>query len=309
MSAQALDKTNSQHMIYAWCPTCDVLYLTNIPPEDRNITDYSESGFYQRVKPKFSVLIDFAINASIAWRLHLVKRLIGNIEGKRVLDIGCGKGRFLYQAEKAGADVLGVEPTKRSYEFAKKHLGARVSNTGMSQALYPSEHVDVVTMWHVFEHIPDPVIMLGTCRDVLRQGGFLIIAVPNYKGWIAKFGGALWFNLDPPRHLVHYTPDSLKNLLMKHGFKVWSINYHYPELTYLSALQTTLNKLPITPNFLFNFLKRNKNAVPENKAMYLKDLILTSVGSLVILLPIIFFVPVASMMHRSDCITVIASKR
>lgn len=308
--APALDVYRGKMFAYSECAKCGVLVLHN-PPNKAEEVDYSESGYYQRKKVKWSGLFDKIIALYTAHRISITRHALGDISlyGKRILDIGCGKGRFLANAQQLGAVVSGIEPTLRSYEEAASRLQASVLHASMSKEMFAAESFDVVTMWHVFEHIPDPMSMLEDCHYALKQGGKLILAVPNYNGIIAKIGGAVWFNLDPPRHLVHYDAPSLTSLVNKTGFEAMKLIYVYPELTYLSALQTLLNKLPITNNFLFNYLKRNHDGLPDSSVIYVKDLFITAFCGLLFAPPLFFAVTTLSLFKQSDCITLIARKR
>jgi hypothetical protein len=98
-------------------------------------------------------------------------------------------------------------------------------------------------------------------------------------------------------------------LLEKAGFDIVEISHYYPELTYFSTLQTLLNKLPITNNFLFNFLKRNKLAMQQDKIKYSIDLVSTLVGSMLLAPISLVLTPVLSLVKSSDCITVSARKK
>lgn len=310
LSAQALDTYHSEKYVYGKCRECDVLILLN-PPDAEDEVDYTASGYYQRTQAKGRWLVDNLMAVFMAYRIRLVQKLTGNVnlKGKSLLDIGCGKGKFLTSAKREYALVSGLEPTVRSFEFARFALGDDVQNKMMSKELFPSDTFDIVTMWHVFEHIPDPSSMLDACATVLRPDGVLVIAVPNYKGLVAKIGGATWFNLDPPRHVIHYCPSSLTCLLEKNGFEVVETNHSYPELTFLSGLQTLLNKLPITKNFLFNYLKRNSQAMPPSVRQYTVDGLFTIAGSIILAPIVLIFVPLLSASILSDCITVSARKK
>lgn len=310
LNARALDSYDSEHYVYGRCCKCDALILQN-PPDAEDEVDYTTSGYYQRTQTKGRWLVDSVMAMFMYYRVRLVEKLAGNVnlKGKRLLDIGCGKGKFLLSAKLNGALVSGLEPTVRSFEFAQAALGDDVQNQMMSKELFPPNTFDIITMWHVFEHIPDPISMLNACASVLRTNGMLIISVPNYNGLVAKFGGATWFNLDPPRHVIHYSPLSLNRLLESNGFEVMEIDHHYPELTFFSTLQTLLNKMPITKNFLFNFLKSNKQAMPPRRQQYFIDMFLTIIGSIILAPFVTIGTFLLSFARLSDCITVSARKR
>jgi 2-polyprenyl-3-methyl-5-hydroxy-6-metoxy-1,4-benzoquinol methylase len=307
--APALDTYRGECFSYGACPSCGILVLQDAPESPAQV-DYSASGYYQKKTVRGKALFSKVIALYVDYLIRVTRLAVEDrtLKGKNILDIGCGKGRFLVRAREHGASVEGIEPTVRSFEEARTTLGDAVHNKIMTKNQFPAESFDIVTMWHVFEHVSQPLTMLEACFDVLKPKGKLLIAVPNYKGWIASLGGHLWFNLDPPRHEVHYDPSSLTMLLKRCGFHLTKVNYFYPELTFLSALQTLLNKLPITANFLFNFLKRNAKGLPKSSLLYSKDLLLTVVFGSVLALPVFVAVPLLSLFRKSDCITVVAEK-
>lgn len=139
-------------------------------------------------------------------------------QGARVLDIGCGNGRVMMQLRSVGWEVSGVEPDPRSAAQARA-AGLDV-RTGLLEAeSWPNSHFDAITMSHVIEHLHDPLRILRICAQVLKPGGQISIATPNFASRGHQLFGPDWFALDPPRHLVLFTPDSLRRGLEECGFK------------------------------------------------------------------------------------------
>lgn len=310
LKAPALDVSNSDLYEYMFCSDCNVIVLTDNKTKVDESVDYSSSGYYSRKETKAKLIIRGIASIFSLFRVNIVKRFLGKsgLNGLDILDIGCGKGGFLAAAKDKGASIHGLEPTNRSFEVAKSKLGLSVQNMMMSKSIYAKDSIDIVTMWHVFEHIPKPLNMLSDCEYVLKKDGLLVIAVPNYRGLIAKLGGALWFNLDPPRHIIHYSEKALREIVGKSGFRVINVTHHYAELTYFSSLQTLLNLLPISKNYLFNYLKRNHAALPKSRLVFLRDALVTVIVGSVILPFVIIMTFVASVTRYSDCITLIARK-
>lgn len=310
LKAPALDVSNSSLYDYRHCSSCDVIVLADNEVKDDNSVDYSNSGYYSRKDTKAKLVIRFLASMFSLFRVNIARNFLGKkgLDGLEILDIGCGKGGFLVSAKNKGAVVQGLEPTNRSFEVAKSKLGQRVQNKMMSTSIYKSDSFDMVTMWHVFEHIPAPLTILNDCRYVLKKGGLLVVAVPNYRGWIAKMGGVFWFNLDPPRHIIHYSEQALREVVEKSGFIVIGVTHYYAELTYFSSLQSFLNLLPITKNFLFNYLKRNHAALPNSRIIYARDALVSVLAGGVVLPVVIIVTVMASMMKSSDCITLVARK-
>ncbi len=138
--------------------------------------------------------------------------------GARLLDIGCGNGRFLLQMRALGWDVSGVEPDAKSAAAAVA-AGLKVRVGPLQTGLLPDAHFDAVTLNHVIEHLHDPIAVLRMALRSLKPGGALSVATPNFEAAGHRLFGPDWFPLDPPRHLVLFTPASLRRVLVRAGFE------------------------------------------------------------------------------------------
>ena len=144
------------------------------------------------------------------------------LEGGRLLDVGCGNGRFLALVRALGWQAAGVEPDPRSAAVARRVSGADV-HASLAEGGFPAESFDVITMNHVLEHVADPVATLAECRRLLKPAGRLGVAVPNWRSLDHRVFGAHWHALEPPRHLLMFDRRSLAGLLGRAGFAVESI--------------------------------------------------------------------------------------
>lgn len=133
----------------------------------------------------------------------------------RLLDIGAGTGDFLFEAKKRGWKINGIEPNQKARELALKK-GVKINK---DCAHFKSGKFDVITMWHVLEHVPDLKAQIIEVEHLLRKGGLLIIAVPNFRSYDASYYKEHWAAFDVPRHLWHFSQNSFKYLLSGTGFK------------------------------------------------------------------------------------------
>ena len=183
------------------------------------------------------------------------------IVGKRLLEIGCGKGRFLEVAKKRGFQIYGIEPSPRSFAFASARLGNSVAPIGLEEidkvSEFPSEY-DYVMLWHVLEHLNDPGEVLTQIKGLLVGEGRIVIAVPNFASSQARFGKADWYHLDPPRHVHHFTPDSLGILAVDKGFVVEKIFFNSTYQNFVGEIITMVNKVLPGKNVVFNGLRLNR---------------------------------------------------
>ncbi|HUA39880.1 MAG TPA: class I SAM-dependent methyltransferase [Candidatus Sulfopaludibacter sp.] len=139
--------------------------------------------------------------------------------GARVLDIGCGNGAFLCQMRSLGWAVCGVEPDSQSAAHAQS-AGLDVRVGLLQQQSLPEASFDAITAFHVIEHLHNPVETLCCCFKLLKPGGYITLATPNLDSFGYRRYGPCWLGLDPPRHLVLFTEDSLRQTLVGHGFVV-----------------------------------------------------------------------------------------
>lgn len=144
------------------------------------------------------------------------------VPGGRLLDIGCGNGRFLAVMKMLGWEVYGIEPDPSSSCHAKDITGAVIYST-LQEAHFPDDFFDVITMNHVLEHIDSPLSVLKEVYRILRVGGKLGICVPNWKSLSHRVFQRYCYNLDPPRHVTMYEPSVLVLACKKAGFAVESI--------------------------------------------------------------------------------------
>jgi 2-polyprenyl-3-methyl-5-hydroxy-6-metoxy-1,4-benzoquinol methylase len=132
------------------------------------------------------------------------------------LDIGAGTGDFLFRAKSKGWNVKGTEPNIKARELAsKKGVKLIEDSSGFSSASF-----DVITLWHVLEHVPHLEEQIKELKRLLKKDGLLVIAVPNFKSYDAKKYKNFWAAYDVPRHLWHFSRSSIQNIFDPYGFKI-----------------------------------------------------------------------------------------
>lgn len=210
--------TKERFKIYR-CPKCAFLF-TNLYPELENLSDYYESEEYLSHSGKRKSLKDYLYRwvkgFAIKSKYKKVVETASESHGK-ILDYGCATGEFLNYCKSKGWKTLGIEPNEQAGNFAADRYGIEVRK-GFKEVA--EDDFDVLTFWHVLEHIPDLNEVLQFSGKVLKSSGTLVIAVPNINSWDAEHYGAYWAALDVPRHLYHFSEDSMENLLSKNDFKL-----------------------------------------------------------------------------------------
>jgi 2-polyprenyl-3-methyl-5-hydroxy-6-metoxy-1,4-benzoquinol methylase len=158
---------------------------------------------------------------------RLLSQLPYKRSGGRVLDIGCGSGGYLAFLADLGWTCEGIEQGPNSRRYAQQELGLTVHSDLRQLQNFPDRCFDVVTMWHVIEHLADPFETLGAVHRVLKPGGLLMLRTPNADSWEARLFQGRWYGVDAPRHLYLFSPGTLERCLARAGFVSTDIRYQY----------------------------------------------------------------------------------
>jgi SAM-dependent methyltransferase len=168
--------------------------------------------------------------------------------GDTVLEIGAGDGRLVAALRRRGCFVTGVEP------FAAGGFEGAVALRAEDVDPKPTEY-DLAVLWHVLEHLDEPLDVLRATVRALRPGGRIVVAVPTLDSLQARIGGDCWFHQDVPRHVLHFTRSGLSRLLERSGLVITGIRDFVPDQNLLGMTQTLLNRLTREPNVAFRLLK------------------------------------------------------
>ena len=219
---QAKDYTVSGELFWIWhCNSCSVRFTQDVPAADA-IGPYYQSAAYvshsDTKKGLINRLYHLVRNYTLGKKKALVQKETGRETGS-LLDIGAGTGAFAHTMQQAGWQVTGLEPdeTARRNALAQYQLTLQTPETLFQ---FGDAQFDVITMWHVLEHVHDVSAYLQTYRCILQPGGCLIIAVPNYTSYDAQLYNEYWAAYDVPRHLYHFSPGSMQALVQQFGFTV-----------------------------------------------------------------------------------------
>ncbi len=153
------------------------------------------------------------------------------LKGK-ILDIGAGTGDFLLGCKNQNWDILGIEPNDKAKGIA---LGKGVKFGDTIEKL-ESNSFDVITMWHVLEHVPDVEHQVAELKRLLKPSGTIIIAVPNFKSYDAKYYKEFWAAYDVPRHLWHFSKTAIEKLFDKQNMNLEDIKPMWFDSFYVSLL-------------------------------------------------------------------------
>ncbi len=218
------------------CSSCS-LRFTNPRPDDDQLPAYYDSADYISHTNRPLTLTDRLYKIARGFTLKNKRRLIAKINRDRnqarLLDVGCGTGHFLASCQEHGWQIIGVEPNATARQQATTLTGSSIYQD--LQNIH-NQQFEVITLWHVLEHVPDLAQTMQTLTTLMATKGSLIIAVPNYRAYEAgKFGGH-WAAYDVPRHLYHFTRQAMHTLAAKHGLKIVQTHPMWLDSFYISLL-------------------------------------------------------------------------
>jgi 2-polyprenyl-3-methyl-5-hydroxy-6-metoxy-1,4-benzoquinol methylase len=211
-------------------------------PDAREIARYYESPDYvshdAAKKSAFNFLYRQLRKYSIRKKYLLVNRYSG---GKKILDIGCGTGEFIFYCRQKGYDTAGIEPGEKPRTFARTQFDLPVEDEDGLQKITGPEF-DVITLWHVLEHVHALTERMNKIVQILKPGGTLVVAVPNCDSWDAKYYGKFWAAYDLPRHLYHFSQEPMKILAATHSLEIEKIIPMKLDSFYISLLSEKYSK-------------------------------------------------------------------
>jgi|SRR5690606_15323640 len=207
-------------------------YKTNPVPSDLN-RYYQSEDYISHTDSKRS-LFENIYHFVKQFTLNQKERLLSSyVSGKgNLLDIGAGTGDFLAFARSKNWQVTGIEPSSKAKELALKKEVYFVEST---QDL-PTNSFDVITMWHVLEHVEDLEFQVRELKRITKPGGYIFVAVPNYKSFDASYYKEYWAAYDVPRHLWHFSKKSIEKLFSENDFVLKRTRPMYFDSFYVSLL-------------------------------------------------------------------------
>jgi 2-polyprenyl-3-methyl-5-hydroxy-6-metoxy-1,4-benzoquinol methylase len=194
------------------------LLITSPQPSPENLGRYYESNDYishtDSKRSLFEKAYHFVKGIALKNKLNLINNC-SSIKGN-LLDIGAGTGDFLLTAKQNGWNTIGVEPSEKAKGIA---IGKGIQFSDSTEEL-ESNSFDVITMWHVLEHVPNLETQIKELKRLVKPNGTIIIAVPNFKSYDANHYGKFWAAFDVPIHFWHFSKTAIKLLFEKEDIKL-----------------------------------------------------------------------------------------
>jgi 2-polyprenyl-3-methyl-5-hydroxy-6-metoxy-1,4-benzoquinol methylase len=253
-----------QHYSYYKCNDCDTVSTHPIPSKDVIENHYSkkfQGGNYSLIR-EYSTQYMRVYNGFC----DLIEKKLAskgqNLNGKKVLDIGCFTGEFLQVIDSKGGDVFGLELQPDAVEIANSKFPGRIFKADVFSNDFPTIKYDIITMFGLIEHVVDPIRLLKQANELLNPGGLIVIQTPDSSSMIARIMGKFWFCYAPIEHIHIFSRKSIihilsnmdnQNIEIKQHWKILPIAYVFnqfqnfgPEFEkMLKPLKFILNKLKI----------------------------------------------------------------
>lgn len=245
------------------CKRCSLRFTQDVPGAE-SIGSYYQSENYishsNTSKGMINRLYQSVRRRTLKQKRRLVEGITG-IKGGLLLDIGSGTGAFVHEMKSHGWNVTGLEPDEGARKVAAATFNTELKDITTFFQLH-EECFDVITLWHVLEHVHDLHNYISQFKRILKKEGILFIAVPNYTSKDAAIYQEHWAAYDVPRHLYHFSPASMKTLMEKHGLQVRQHKPMWYDSFYISMLSSRYRngKTNLLAAF-FNGLRSNIKAL------------------------------------------------
>lgn len=233
------DHSVSKQDFVVWqCGNCSLRFTQDIPDE-ASIGRYYQSADYishsNTNKGLVNKLYQGVRNYTLDQKANLI--ISQTVKHGNILDLGAGIGAFLNTMKKKGWEISGIEPDAGARQQAKNLFNIDLNETNSLNGL-PEKSFDAITLWHVLEHVHQLHTYVEKLRSLLKPDGKLFVAVPNYKSVDSSIYKLYWAAYDVPRHLYHFTPKAINNLMAQHGLKVIAKKPMWFDSFYISLLSS-----------------------------------------------------------------------
>ncbi|MFC1496655.1 class I SAM-dependent methyltransferase [Candidatus Margulisiibacteriota bacterium] len=221
------------------CNECSSIYKkTNIDPQD-----HYKDFYKNEIATRFHSPIEILIRGFRFFRAFKIFTLYPG--AKRILDVGCGRGYLLYYLKKIFHYEVadGTQISKNAVDFARNTLKLNIYANDLLQLKLKPDSYDIVSLWHVLEHVKNPEEYVKEIMNILKPNGKIIIEVPNFNSWTRPITGKYWLGLDLKNHIHFFTPNTLINLLRKYKYKINKVHTYSLEYSTFISTESLVSRI------------------------------------------------------------------
>lgn len=228
------------------CLSCGLLYTMPRPNKEKIGEYYKSEEYYSHQENKKGFIPRLYESVKKVNLKHKYNLATQGLNVGKMLDIGCGVGDFLHTAEEHGWKCTGVEPSEDAKAIAKTKTKADIINSEAIEKI-PDASFDLITMWHVLEHVDDLKWQIEQLHRLTKTKGRIVIAVPNYKSYDGQYYKELWAAYDVPRHLSHFNKNVLTKIFKSKNLELVSTDKLIWDAYYISYMseQYKQHKFPL----------------------------------------------------------------
>lgn len=288
------------------CRGCEGAFCDPAPLSEE-LAKYYPQSYYGTSGKKFHPLIELIAKTI---RMRLRQSLAKSFPNPgSILEIGCGRGDLLEDFARSGWECHGTEYFTAPLIAEAGERRVKIHNVqDLHEARFPANSIDLIIIRHVLEHLNNPLEIAREIFRILKPSGTLYLVVPNYGGWVSKWFGMAWFALDVPRHLSHFTAQSMRMVLASSGLTPIRTGFLSLEQDIFSFVQTCQNAAGFPFNALYDRIRLSSAQMrPRVGINWRQEFFL--ILSACLLLPVGFLIAVISSMARSGGVIEIRAKK
>ena len=217
------------------CLKCGLLFTEPRPKSDVIGKYYQSEEYYSHQENKKGLIpriYETVKSINLKKKYHMATE---GLQPGKMLEIGCGAGDFLKTMEKNGWNCTGIEPSENAKQIARRKVKAEILEPKQINQL-EDESFDLITMWHVLEHIDNLKEEIRQLQRLLKKEGRLVLALPNFKSADAQYYREYWAAYDVPRHLNHFCRESINNIFKTSDLKLKKTNKLVWDAFYISYM-------------------------------------------------------------------------
>ena len=232
ISSQILYELNQSQTRLLVCNNCQTIFYTPRPTPQELANFYNSSEYRHCYENSTMTGLDFA-KARYQELIKIINSYhpsVLSIKNKKLLDVGCGVGDLLTIASKDNWDVTGTEISPEATMEANRKLDNKVLTGDLLSLDLPNNSYDLITIYHVIEHLISPTSILEKIYQLLKPGGVAFVETPNIASLGARIKKEKWSNIKPPEHITYFKPNSLKYVLSTVGFEQYNVFTNAPHI-------------------------------------------------------------------------------